>query len=280
MSNPFTDPAQHEALYGNSMRLSRRSSALMRAKTAGRFVPSVIAQLVREHGAEAGQTLGLVADIGCGSGTVSHALADRLRPKTVVGVDASYALVTKARLRAARQLGTQMEFVQGDFHQLPFPDDACDLVVAPFCLYHSPTPERVIRELNRALSPSGLAVLVTKAADSYRELDRLIATAGLDPWADQRESLYATAHGGNLGALASSWLDVVSILHEDHDFEFSGLDHAAEYLATNPKYDLAPGLYGNPEALAAELHERLTDQPITTTSAITYVVARPKPTRT
>jgi hypothetical protein len=46
-------------------------------------------------------------------------------------------------------------------------------------------------------------------------------------------------------------------------------------MATSPKYDLAPGLYGNPEALAAALHDRLPNQPLTTRSRITFVVAQP-----
>ncbi len=274
INNPFLDPDRQGELYGNTARLARRSSALMRAKTAGRPVPETIVQLAQAHRAGSDRRPGLVADIGCGRGTSSRALAQQLKPQRLVGIDASPALVAAAQSRISHHPGTQVAFLQGDFHHLPLPDDSCELAVAAFCLYHSPDPGRAIAEIARSLTPGGLAVLVTKALDSYSEMDALIAAAGLDPRAQRHESLYATAHGGNLAELAQSALDVVAVEQEEHRFEFYGLDHAAEYLATNPKYDLAPGLYGNPGALAAALHEWHPDKPITTTSVITYVVAR------
>jgi ubiquinone/menaquinone biosynthesis C-methylase UbiE len=275
VSNPFVDPDRQGALYADASRLARRSGALNRAKVAGSFVPGTIVQLARAFVPRSGRNLRLVADVGCGRGTSSRVLAHDLSPQVFVGVDASRNMVTVARQRTGTQAGTRIAFVQADFHRLPFPDDACDLVVAAFCLYHSRTPARAVAELGRILAPSGLAVLVTKSVDSYREMDALVAAAGLDPRAQQHKSLYAEAHGGNLANLTRQSLDVRAILHEDHRFRFPDLDHAAEYLATSPKYDLAAGLYGNPDALSAALRERLPDQPVTTTSTVTYVVAQP-----
>lgn len=131
-------------------------------------------------------------------------------------------------------------------------------------------------EFARILDDRGVAVLVTKSADSYTELDALVAAAGLDPQAQHRQSLYTTAHSGNIAAAAASALDVVHVEHEEHRFQFADLGHVAAYLATNPKYRLGPGLYGNPEALAAELRARLPNQRLSTTSVVTYVVARPR----
>ncbi|WP_256984874.1 MULTISPECIES: hypothetical protein [Streptomyces] len=119
-------------------------------------------------------------------------------------------------------------------------------------------------------------MLVTKALDSYREMDQRVASAGLDSPASHHESLYTAAHSGNLADLAASPLDVIAVLDGEHLFTFDGHDHTAQYLATNPKYDLAPGLYRNAGALAAALHEFLPDQPLTTRSRITFVVAQPK----
>ncbi|MCX4578866.1 class I SAM-dependent methyltransferase [Streptomyces sp. NBC_01571] len=272
--NPFLDPVRQADLYGDPSRLAGRSNALMRAKTAGRPVPDTIVELVRAHHVRAGR-LGVVLDIGCGRGTSSAVLASLLHPERVVGFDAAPALIDQARERTRHLPGVQVTFLQGDFHQLPLPAASCDLAVAAFCLYHSPRPQTVIAEINRVLAPGGLAVLVTKSLDSYRELDRLAATAGVDPRAEQHESLYVSAHSGNIAALAATSLDVVSVENEEHVFTFDGHDHIAEYLATNPKYDLAPGLYGQPGALAAVLHEFVPDQPVTARSVITFVVARP-----
>ncbi|GHJ35423.1 class I SAM-dependent methyltransferase [Streptomyces sp. TS71-3] len=280
MSNPFVAPGQQAILYGSTTRLASRTGALSRAKTAGLYVPRVIVQLVRQYAAEPEQRVGVVADIGCGRGTSSRFLAEHLRPRTLIGIDASPAMVAEARSRTGRWPGTRTAFIQGDFNYLPLPDAGCDLVVAAFCLYHSRTPDDVVREIARVLAPGGLAVLVTKGVDSYRELDALIALPGLDPGAVQRESLYTAAHSGNLADLTRPWLEVQTVVHDEHRFVFSGLNHAAEYLATSPKYELPAGLYGSPQALAAVLHEWLHDQPVTTSSTVTYVVAQSKRSRT
>lgn len=271
--NPFLDPTRQAELYGHASRLAGRSSALMRAKTSGRPVPDTIVGLVRDHH-ERPDRLGLVLDLGCGRGMSSLTLAKELRPRRVIGLDAASALLEQARLRARQLRGLSVIFRQGDFHRLPVSAGSCDVVVAAFCLYHSPRPQSVVAEIGRALAPGGLAVFVTKGLDSYREMDQLVAAAGLDPRAEQHESLYVSAHSGNLADLAAVSLDVLAVEHEEHSFIFDGHDHVAEYLATNPKYDLAPGLYGNADALAATLHELLPDRPITTTSLVTFVLAQ------
>ncbi|MET8507240.1 methyltransferase domain-containing protein [Streptomyces sp. NPDC004787] len=272
-TNPFLDPTRQAELYGHASRLAGRSNALMRAKTSGRPVPDAIVGLVREHH-ERPDRLGLVLDLGCGRGTSSLTLAKELRPRRVIGLDAAPALLEQARQRARRQSNLPVSFLQGDFHRLPVTAGSCDVVVAAFCLYHSPHPQVVIAEIDRTLAPGGLAVLVTKGLDSYWEMDQRVVAAGLDPRAEQHESLYVAAHSGNLADLAAVSLDVLTVEHEEHSFTFDGHDHVAEYLATNPKYDLAPGLYGNADALAAILHELLPDRPLTTTSVVTFVLAQ------
>ncbi|MFC8660632.1 class I SAM-dependent methyltransferase [Streptomyces sp. NPDC057199] len=273
-TNPFLDPARQADLYGHPARLAGRSNSLMRSKTSGRPVPDTIVGLVRSHHVRADR-LGLALDIGCGRGTSSAVLASLLNPQRIVGLDAAPALIDHARERTRHLQGVEVSFLQGDFHQLPLPTGSCDLAVAAFCLYHSPRPETAVAEINRVLAPGGLAVLVTKSLDSYRELDQLVAAAGLDPHAERHESLYVSAHSGNLAELAATSLDVVTLENEEHAFTFDGHDRIAQYVATNPKYDLAPGLYGNPAALAAVLHEFVPDQPLTTQSVITFVVAQP-----
>ncbi|MEV5331246.1 class I SAM-dependent methyltransferase [Streptomyces werraensis] len=272
-ANPFLDPARQAELYGHASRLAGRSNALMRAKTSGRPVPDTIVRLVRAHH-ERVDKLALVLDVGCGRGTSSLALAQQLRPQRVLGLDAAPALIEQALHRAQRLPDVPVSFLMGNFHQLPLPAQSFDVAVAAFCLYHSPQPQTVVAEMKRVLAPGGLAVLVTKGLDSYREMDQLVAAAGLDPRAEQHESLYISAHSDNLAHLAAVSLDVLAVEHEEHRFTFDGHDHVAEYLATNPKYDLAPGLYGNPGALAATLHEFLPDRPLTTKSLVTFVVAQ------
>jgi hypothetical protein len=100
-----------------------------------------------------------------------------------------------------------------------------------------------------------------------------VAASGLDPDACRRTSLYASAHSGNLASLTAQSLAVRHVEHEEHRFVFSDLDHLAEYLATSPKYAIAPALRDDATALARSLRDRLPDGPVATTSQVTYVVA-------
>jgi trans-aconitate methyltransferase len=257
-TSPFLGPSACETLYGRADRLATRTSALHRAKVSGRPVAEVIASLASACGQGHGPQV--IADIGCGRGSSTRALAERLRPALLIGVDASAALLADAH----RRTDFPVSWVQADFHQLPLPTASCTVAVAAFCLYHAPHPERVLNEIARCLAPGGISVLVTKAEDSYRELDDVVADTGLDTHARTRPSLYVSAHSGNLANLASGALTVVHIEHEEHRFLFRGAQHLAEYLATTPKYALPP------EQVIRTL---LPDRPVAASSTVTYVVA-------
>jgi ubiquinone/menaquinone biosynthesis C-methylase UbiE len=271
-ANPFTDPDEvRGALYATPARLASRTSALHRARVAGRHAAEVIASLASDA---ARREPAVIADIGCGRGTTTLTLADRFPRARIAAIDLSAALVTVTRDRLAGS--REAAAVRADFHRLPLADGSCGLVVAAFCLYHSPDPGGVIAEIARCLTSDGAAVIAVKSAGSYRELDRLMAASGLDPEAENRPSLYQAAHSGNITALAATSLSVRRAVHETHRFIFPALADAAEYLATSPKYDLPKALVGFPEALATALRERVPDQPVPVTSVVTYLIAGPK----
>jgi len=268
-ANPFTDPAQvRDALYASADRIAQRTGALLRARVTGRHAGEVIADLAHQA---VGTNDVLVADLGCGRGTTTRMLANRLPAARVVAVDLSAALLAASNRRLAGLPGAGA--VRADFHRLPFPDDSCGLVVAAFCLYHSPSPGSVITEIARCLLPGGTAIFAVKSADSYAELDQLVADSCLDPAATSRPSLYQAANSGNVTELAAASLTVRRVTHETHRFTFPALADVAEYLATSPKYDLPPTLAGNPAALATALRQRVPDAPVTATSVVTYLVA-------
>jgi len=269
-ASPFTDPALvHGALYAQPDRLAQRTGALHAAKIRGSDAADTIADLAVRHQLRAAT----LVDIGCGRGATTVRLAHRYRTARLLAVDRSPALLgaTAARLPDDRH---RLLILTVDFHHLPLRANSVDLAIAAFCLYHSERPAEVLAEIRRCLVPGGRAVMVTKSADSYRDMDKAVAASGLDPDADTRPSLYAAFHSGNAAAITATALSVEQVLHEEHAFRFQNLDHLAAYLVTSPKYHVPPHLTVNPDALAAELRRRLPDTPATTTSTITYVVAR------
>lgn len=96
-----------------------------------------------------------VLDAGCGTGYGTGILA-AAGAKHAVGVDISPDAIESARSSAPH---ASVEFVLGDLHELPFADDAFDLVVCFEAIEHVDDQARAIRELKRVLRPDGLLVL-------------------------------------------------------------------------------------------------------------------------
>jgi SAM-dependent methyltransferase len=102
-----------------------------------------------------------VLDCGCGPGTVTADIAQRVDGGTVVGVDLDASQVRLARERA-RQLGlANLSFEQGDAYRLPFDDGRFDTVFTHALLEHLREPARAMREFRRVLRPGGVAVMCT-----------------------------------------------------------------------------------------------------------------------
>jgi SAM-dependent methyltransferase len=264
----FTDPRTVSRLYAGENRLTRRTSALHAAKTRGHNVNTVIPELLGITQSDRA----ILADIGCGRGSTALHLAREFTAARVIALDRSSPLLHAAQNRGRRQQ-TVIEPVLADFHALPLLDGCLQAAVAAFCLYHSATPIRAVAEIRRCLAPGARAVLVTKSVDSYRALDRLVESSGLDPGAQQRPSLYATFHSTNAAAVTTAVFNVLNLIHDEHEFHFPSAELIATYLSTSAKYDMPRDLASDIPELAAALQPHIPVDGLTVTSTVTYVVA-------
>ncbi|KAJ9608268.1 Delta(24)-sterol C-methyltransferase [Cladophialophora chaetospira] len=98
----------------------------------------------------------LILDVGCGIGGPARSIA-RLTGCTVIGLTINQSQVDRAiYLTEMEGLSHQVSFVKGDFLDMPFADESFDAVIAIEATCHSPSLERVYREVNRVLKPGGM----------------------------------------------------------------------------------------------------------------------------
>lgn len=93
-------------------------------------------------------------DAGCGAGLAAEMAADR--GAEVSGIDAAEALLEIARTRVPGA-----EFRQGDLEQLPFADDAFDIVTGFNSFQYAGNPEAALAEARRVAKPGGSVIIAT-----------------------------------------------------------------------------------------------------------------------
>jgi ubiquinone/menaquinone biosynthesis C-methylase UbiE len=95
-----------------------------------------------------------IVDVGCGSGAISIALAQKVGPSGhVLGIDISGPMLARARQIAPA--GLPVDFVLADATIYPFDPASFDLLVSRFGVMFFAEPVRSFANLRRALKPSG-----------------------------------------------------------------------------------------------------------------------------
>jgi SAM-dependent methyltransferase len=94
------------------------------------------------------------ADLGCGAGYLTAALAERC--SRVIAVDHSARMLAAAR---RRRLGARVDLRRGELDHLPLRDGEVDAAFANLVWHHLPDLDRAARELFRVLKPGGTAVI-------------------------------------------------------------------------------------------------------------------------
>jgi SAM-dependent methyltransferase len=120
-------------------------------------------------------------DVGCGPGTITADLAQRVAPGRVTGLDAEEAMVARAAAVAHERGLTNVDFTTGDIHALEFDDATYDVVHAHQVLQHVLDPVAALRELRRVCRPGGY---VAARDGDYGAFVWYPDNPGLDAWRD------------------------------------------------------------------------------------------------
>jgi ubiquinone/menaquinone biosynthesis C-methylase UbiE len=99
-----------------------------------------------------------VLDVGCGTGSLSFALAQNPCIGTICGIDLSPVYVAHARRCACEP---RVHFQVGDACALPFADAAFDHALSLLVLQFVPDPGVAVREMCRVIRPGGTVAAAT-----------------------------------------------------------------------------------------------------------------------
>jgi ArsR family transcriptional regulator len=157
-----------------------------------------------------------VADLGCGTGRVTAALAPVVHK--VIAIDASEPMLDAARSRLAGL--DNVELRRAELEALPLADRSVDAALVVLVLHHLPQPQFVLDEVARVLRPGGRAIVVDMLPhdrEAYRQemghvwlgfseaqLGGFLRQAGLDKVRVRALPAEAAARGPLLCAAAAS----------------------------------------------------------------------------
>src|SRR5258708_13588429 len=100
-----------------------------------------------------------IIDVGTGAGALLPAISRAAPNATVLGIDRSAGMLRLARHKHSGPLALM------DVQNLALAANRFDAAVVVFVLFHVPSPERCLSEVNRVLKPAGTMGTVTWGAD-------------------------------------------------------------------------------------------------------------------
>jgi SAM-dependent methyltransferase len=148
-----------------------------------------------------------ILDVGCGTGSLTFALAETAPESSITGVDHSEAYVAYAGSKASE---ARINFKQGDAAALPYPDCAFEVALSLLVLNFVPDAEGAAREMVRVTKPGGLVAAAVWDFRGGLTYLRMFAdtAAALDAGGDAFRAKQFSAPFTGSGELATTWTNM------------------------------------------------------------------------
>lgn len=167
-----------------------------------RFMGRWSAQLARLFAEFAlSRNSGRVLDVGCGTGSMIQALAERNPQTTIVGIDPAQAFIEYARSRFA---DPRITFDHGSALELPYADSSFDHSLSCLVFHLIPQPEKSASEMRRVTRAGGTVAACTwDSAGMERSAILWEEQIKLDPNAEAQAE--RPKHCNRKGELSKVW---------------------------------------------------------------------------
>lgn len=211
-------------------------------------------------------------DAGSGPGDFPGRLRAAGHRGRLVGADLSAGMVERARMTHP-----QVEFVQAEASNLPFPTASFDVLTARHMLYHVPNIPAALAEFRRVLRPGGRFLAVTNASGYLAELWDLVAEAAhiepsLIPLLNNRaEAMPFSEVDGE--ALVRAALDNAAVTFSDSALLFPEAAPVLAYLDSMPTLAAMPDPRPAHAALEQVLAPRLAAGPWRVSKRMAFISA-------
>lgn len=152
-------------------------------------------------------------DCGCGPGSITTDLAQRVAPGRVIGVDIDASEIERATTRADGLGITNVQFRTGDVYELPFAGDTFDAIFSNALFDHLRDPMTALREMHRVLKTGGIAAIRVADRDGYlfSPMDALLEKA----WKQSEEEKAAQGVSVRIGKHFRSYLRQVGFVRTE-----------------------------------------------------------------
>jgi malonyl-CoA O-methyltransferase len=118
-----------------------------------------------------------ILDVGCGTGFVTQAMADRFGTRRATGVDPSEGMLARFREKLGGRL--ELDLVHAGVHDMDVPDGAFDAVVSGMAFHWFPRQEAAVHAMARRVASGGVLAILASGAGSDREFKAVLE--GIDP---------------------------------------------------------------------------------------------------